>query len=300
MSGISAGPIVAGVDGSAAALHAVRWAADEANTRHQGLHLVHAIDDPSLSYPKVMPLHDDMRGMFRERGHQVLREARDAARDVAPGLEPRLVLREEPVAEILMTESDTASLLVLGTRGLHPLGRALVGSITIALSGHAHCPVAVIRGWTNTAASPAAGPVVVGVDGSAVSESAIATAFDEASWRRTPLIAVHTWDDALLAAVFEETRQNTLFPAIADSERELLAQRLAGWQEKHPDVRVRRVVQRGRAADQLLATAGIAQLLVVGSRGRGGVTGMLLGSTSQTVLAHARCPVIVARPPRAR
>lgn len=70
MSGNSAGPIVVGVDGSDAALHAVRWAAVEATHRRRELRLVHAIDDVSLSYPRPLPTREDLHGMLRMRGQR--------------------------------------------------------------------------------------------------------------------------------------------------------------------------------------------------------------------------------------
>ncbi|NKQ51813.1 universal stress protein [Amycolatopsis sp. K13G38] len=289
------GPIVVGIDGSDNALHAARWAAAEAAQRHRELRLVHAMDDVSLSYPRPLPLSDDMSGILRMRGQRLLRTARDAVRDVDPTLTTHLELSHRGAAPTLIEESETAGLLVLGTWGLRPTGRMLAGSISIALAAHAKCPVALIRGHVAEDEPPTEGPVVLGVDAGPSSEEAIAFAFEEASWRGVPLVAVHAWDDRFLAAVFEETRHELHWPAVEDHERELLAQRLAGWQEKYPDVRVDRVVRRGRAAEQLLDLADHAQLIVVGSRGRGGFSGLLLGSTSQAIMSYALCPVLVAR-----
>jgi nucleotide-binding universal stress UspA family protein len=133
---------------------------------------------------------------------------------------------------------------------------------------------------------------VVGVDGSSTSDAAIATAFDEASWRGAELVAVHAWpewgsDHGHSGALVDDSGQ---------VEKELLAERLAGWQEKYPDVAVRRVLTQGRPVEQLLKHAAGAQLVVVGSRGNGGFSGMLLGSTSQALIRHATCPLLVVRP----
>ena len=83
--------------------------------------------------------------------------------------------------------------------------------------------------------------------------------------------------------------------AVHEGERRLLAERLAGWQQEFPDVKVTRVVTRDRPVRSLLEAAHTAQLLVVGSRGRGGFSGMLLGSTSHALLHHSPCPVAVVR-----
>ena len=132
--------------------------------------------------------------------------------------------------------------------------------------------------------------IVVGVDGSPASELAIAIAFDEASWRGVELVAVHAWSDT---SMFEFRVPD--WSRVRSEAEELLAERLAGWQERYPDVDVVRVVECDQPARQLLEQSKSAQLLVVGSHGRGGFTGMLLGSVSTAVVHTARTPVIVAR-----
>ncbi|WP_189226392.1 universal stress protein, partial [Saccharothrix coeruleofusca] len=132
------------------------------------------------------------------------------------------------------------------------------------------------------------GAVVVGVDGSPVSEQAVAFAFEQASSRAAPLTALIAWTDLPTGGVD--------WARVEQERRRLLAERLAGWQEKYPDVRVTRVVVRDRPVRALLAAARGARLLVVGSRGAGGFQGMLLGSTSQALVSHAPCPLAVVRP----
>jgi nucleotide-binding universal stress UspA family protein len=295
MSGNPAGPIVVGVDGSVSALHAVRWAAAGARERRRELRLIHAIDDVSLNYPRPLPTRQDLRGALAERGRRLLLAAQDAAREVAPKLAAKIELSYENPVTTLLAESRSASMLVLGTSGLRRLGRIMTGSVSIALAARAECPVALVRGHLAEDAPPTEGPVVVGVDGSPSSEDAIAIAFEEASWRNAPLLALHSWDDGFLSAVFEETRLVLDKPAVEEHERELLAQRLAGWQEKYPDVHVDRAVTRGRPQERLLDVADRARMIIVGCRGRGGFKGMVLGSTSQNVMSYALCPVIVAR-----
>jgi nucleotide-binding universal stress UspA family protein len=139
--------------------------------------------------------------------------------------------------------------------------------------------------------------VVVGVDGSPTSEPALAMAFEEAAMRGAGLVAVHAWVEFTSETAYVSARQFLVdWNAVETREHEMLAERLAGWQEKYPDVEVRRVVTGGRPAKCLLDEADDAQLLVVGSRGRGGFTGMLLGSTSQALIHHAPCPLVVVRP----
>jgi nucleotide-binding universal stress UspA family protein len=125
----------------------------------------------------------------------------------------------------------------------------------------------------------------------------VALALEEASLRGADLIAVHTWLDYASDVAYATARPFVVdWNAVEIREREMLAERLAGWQEKYPDVSVRRVVSRGRPVRGLLEQATEARLLVVGSRGRGGFGGMLLGSTSQALVYHAPCPLLVVRP----
>jgi nucleotide-binding universal stress UspA family protein len=278
---MSGSELVVGVDGSAGALAAVRWAAQMARERRCGLRLVHALPELPAPYPRADPTYEQLLEAAAGQGRTMLAEARAAAPDV----EVKTVLRPERPADALAAESADAAMLVLGTPGLRPLGRILLGSVTVALTAHAHCPVALIRPHVGEDEPPTEGPVVVGVDGSPASEEAIAAAFEEASWRSARLVAVHCRRDSWGAGEAGE-----------QFGHELLAQRLAGWREKYPDVVVDREVVVGRPAERLLDFADRAQLLVVGSRGRGGFGGLALGSTSQSLMSYALCPVVVARP----
>jgi nucleotide-binding universal stress UspA family protein len=138
------------------------------------------------------------------------------------------------------------------------------------------------------------GPVVVGVDGSPIGEAALAFAFEAAATRQVPLVAVHAWHDT----VFEASVAPLLdWDAIEADERRVLAERLAGWGGKYPDVEVRRAVVRDRPPHALIeeATATAAQLVVVGSHGRGSAAGLVLGSVSHAMLHHSPCPVAIVR-----
>lgn len=289
--------VVAGVDGSLSSSHAAAWAADEAARRNVPLRLVHAISFAPLTYAGGLPPQEFFDAMESE-GRNQLRSVAAVLRSRHPMLEIELDLRDgEPSAELIEL-SKSARLVVLGSRGLGGLSGMLAGSTAVALAAHGHSPVAVVRGRSLDAEPPTEGPVVVGVDGSPASEAALALAIDQASMRGVPLVAVHTWIDVPLAGVPGAAGEFIDWEAVETQEQELLAERLAGWQEKYPDVRIRRVVTRDRPVRHLLEHAANAQLLVVGSRGRGGFRGMLLGSTSQALIYHATCPLIVARPDR--
>ena len=194
---------------------------------------------------------------------------------------------------VLVEEAERAQLAVIGDGGRGRLGGALAGSVAVALSTHASCPVVVVRGQEREATQAASLPVVLGVDGSPTSEVAIAFAYEAASVRGVALVAVHTWSDrefdASLASMLD-------WDAIETQEHELLSQRLAGWGEKYPDVQVEHLVTRDRPARALLDQAALAQLVVLGSRGRGEFAGLVLGSVSNALLHRCPCPVAIVRP----
>lgn len=285
------GEIVVGVDGSASSNAAVRWAAAQAARRNVPLRLVHIVAAPSIT--NVMPAVPTDFGQWQDtQAREVLREATELVAEVGAetGTTARIadadVYHAAPVPT-LIDLSKGAELVVVGSRGMGAFRRTLLGSASTGLLHHAHCPVAVIHDGPTPAPTL---PVVVGVDGSPSSVEAVAIAFAEASRLGVDLVAVHAWSDDSLFAV-----PGVDWAAVVVDEEEVLSQRLAGTSEDYPDVTVHRVVVRDQPARYLAEQAQGAQLLVVGSHGRGGFAGMLLGSVS-TALAHTvTIPLIVAR-----
>ncbi|TCC30811.1 universal stress protein [Kribbella speibonae] len=181
----------------------------------------------------------------------------------------------------MLIEADNAEMVVVGTRSRNKVSAAVLGSVATAVSAKAPCPVVVVRGERRT------GPVVVGTDGSPDSEDAIAFAFEEAARTGQRLDVVYCWQpQAEHAAPIDSTEQLL---------QNWLAESLAPYREKFPTVPVRASVAEGRASTRLIKRSAKASLVVVGSRGRGGVTGLLLGSVSQSLLHHADSPVAIVR-----
>ncbi|MFC4003253.1 universal stress protein [Prauserella oleivorans] len=289
------GKIVAGIDGSASAKNAAVWAAREAARRQDTLRLVHAYVVPAGGYPTFVARLPQLREGMQQQGREWLDEARDAVLESVSGLEVETDLIEGQPAAVLTAESRTARSVVLGSRGLGGFTGMLVGSVAVSLAAHGHSPVAVVRGRRPADPVPTEGPVVVGVDGSEPGAAALALAFDAASVRKTPLVAVHVWNDVTADAGLGVYPLAVDPDELARNARTVLDEALSEWQSKYPDVTVEPVVARGRPVRTLLEYAERAQLVVVGSRGRGGFQGMLLGSTSQALVIHSPCPVVVTR-----
>ena len=289
--------IVVGVDGSPSSDMAVRWAARAAGMRNIPLSLVHIVERPpwglfALGGGALPPPYETDESQKSE-GQEIISAAVKLAKDsVRNGSLPQVHVQVyfSAAGPALFDLSTQARLIVVGCRGHSRVGRVLLGSVSTGLIHHARCPVAVIHDEIPVAAQPSQLPVVVGIDGSPASESATAIAFDEASWRGVELIAVHAWSDGHASDI--PSIQWSAQQAVGE---EALAERLAGWRERYPDVTVRRRIVLDAPARHLLEEAESSQLLVVGSHGRGGFPGMLLGSVSTAVAQAARVPVVVAR-----
>ena len=165
----------------------------------------------------------------------------------------------------------------------------VLGSVSSGVVHHAHCPVAVVHA-DEAQAPDHNSPVLLGIDGSPASEAATALAFDEASRRGVDLVALHAWSDVGVFPIL-----GMYWQQYEDEGHEVLGERLAGWQEQYPDVRVQRRIVCDQPARWLLDESQQAQLVVVGSHGRGGFAGMRLGSVSTAVAEAAKAPVIVVR-----
>jgi nucleotide-binding universal stress UspA family protein len=288
--------VVVGADGSPSSQLAVNWAARAAALRHVPLTVVHVVPSLSvaasaLAWPAGR-VPQEVLEIQGNDGRRVIADAIKVVEDSATGgnrpeIDSEMLFgRYVPV---LVDLSKDAELMVVGCRGRTGQHR-LLGSVSTGLIHHAHCPVAVIHDEVSSSLQSPRLPVVVGIDGSRASELAMEIAFDEASWRGVDLVALHVWSDTDMSTVFGIDSS-----AVQSAADKSLADSLVGWQERYPEVTVQRVVEFERPVRHLLEQAEKAQLVVVGSHGRGGFAGMMLGSVSTAVAQEAPAPVIVAR-----
>ncbi len=266
--------IVAGYDGSPGSGDALRWAAREAKARDTTLTVCLVWTPDQMALPTELDICD----LARQYGQEILARGLPYAESVLGPSRVRAELAGGSAAYVLCERSRTADMVVVGSRGHSELSGLLLGSVSWQVSGHASGRVVVVRGeWRP--ANQAPGPVVVGADGSAAAQAAVAFAFEEAALRDVSLVAVCALADAPGRLGVRQQLEEDFEHLVACEAKE------------HPDVMVVRRVLAGTPRAALLAASTDAQMLVVGSRGRGGLEGMCLGSVAQAVLHHAPCPV---------
>ncbi|MGC4855621.1 universal stress protein [Micromonospora sp. DT4] len=274
--------ILVGYDGSTDASVALNWALDEAERSGQPVRLAYIFEwltvaswvGPGVA-PGIWP--DDTA---RRQADDLVRKAAADAAAAHPGLAVTGEVYDGPPALVLQERSADAGMLVLGSRGHGGFGGLLAGSTAVAVAAHAHCPVVVVR---DGAAHGPTDPVTVGVDGSEPSLVALGFAAERATQRRVPLRVLHAWTPGPGGA------------AGTPDERAAVEEAVEPWRRTFPELDLTVDLVGGSPAATLIEASRSAQLVVVGSRGRGGLAGMLLGSVSQQVIQHAGCPVAVVR-----
>jgi nucleotide-binding universal stress UspA family protein len=281
--------IVVGVDGSPASDAAVRWAAREAVMRGVPLKLINVVA-PTLVSSAMAPNHTITQGE-EDKARGILKQARQIAEEPAGEKRPDIHSQRQyaGVVPTLVNASNDAQMVVVGS-SRRSFSRGMLGSVIAGLLHHANCPVTVVSDPESAQHEIRDAPVLVGIDGSTASEAAVALAFDEASRRGVPLLALQAWSDVAVFPILGmdwRTRR--------DQGAELLGERLAGWQECYPDVQVQRRLVCDVPDRWLVDESKNAQLVVLGSGGRGGYAGMHSGSVASAVVRSARVPVIVVR-----
>jgi nucleotide-binding universal stress UspA family protein len=281
--------IIVGVDGSAGSRAALQWAATEAVRREGELVVVNVYEWRVVG--ARVPVSGAIAGDARTHAEEIVATAVADARL----FEPRVKVRGEVVqgspGSVLIGASATADLVVVGSRGHGGFASLVLGSVGQQVATHAHGPVAVVRGRPGIAG----GPIVVGVDGSASADHAVGVAFSEAKTRGCGVVAIRAYevaDPPLGSRVplrLEDREQRR------EAELKLLLDDVARWTDKDSEVAIECVALEGHAAEVLIGLSSTAQLVVLGTRGHGGFTGLLLGSVGLQLLHHADCPVLIAR-----
>ena len=280
---IPSGSILVGYDGSAESDHALSWAEETARQTQRPLHVLIS----SVVLTQVFEFGHDWHVAKMAR---IESDARDRIQE-SKAPEASVSVVEVPPTTALIDASSQASLLVVGARGHSALSGVVLGSVSRHVSQHAACPVVVVR-----PAPHMLNRVVVGIDGSSGSTAALEFAAEHASRTAAALTVIFAWPTlshgraALMGAPFENH-----FAEEMNSAERVLAEAVAGLGERYPDVKIDTEAIPVAPSRCLVDASEAASLLVVGSRGRGAFTGMLLGSTSQAVLHHAQCSVAVVR-----
>jgi nucleotide-binding universal stress UspA family protein len=277
--------IVVGVDPDPSKRLALAWAVDEADRRGLPVRLVHAQGVPTGGYRtgEARPSWEEWNRTLHEAGTESLKEAVAFVESRRPTVEVSTVLAEGEPAWVLREEARDASLVVVGSWHLSTRREMFTSaSVALPLSAHAPCPIVAVPEPEHITQEPAY--FVVGVDGSPHAAAAVDWAFDEAALRGAVLRALYVWHPPLLDVRDEDT-------AVRECRR-VLSETVAGRTATHPEVELHHEVVLGHPVRVLTEASEHALGLVVGTRGHGGFTGMLLGSVSQGVLHHAHCPVI--------
>jgi nucleotide-binding universal stress UspA family protein len=295
----AAGPIVVGVDGSHTAKRAAVWAAHEAASLGTGLRIISAWPMPMLvgsvagiggTYFDPQLLEDAAWSVVADAEATVRNEMGDRAPHAWTG-----TTQSNPV-EALVDASSSAAMLVVGSRGRGGFASLLLGSVSSGCVHHARVPVVVIDG---AAGLPGCGDVVVGVDDSKGAAAALRWAGTEAGRLGVRLTVVHGRDlqNAMAPGgeVFGELHRDEFLASANRLMVDMVDAATATLDHPPADVELRPVELT--APQALLREAKGAGLLVVGSRGRGGFAGLLLGSVSQQCVHHAPCPVAVIPQP---
>jgi nucleotide-binding universal stress UspA family protein len=288
--------IVVGIDGSEGSHDAFRWAVDEARRRRWAVKAVLA-----WGPPYEIPVYGKFSDAEWLQGQAEVRLFSWVKHELGedPGIEVQREARQGPPARVLLEAAHDAGLLVVGSHGRGGFATLVLGSVSQQCAQHARCPVMVLRrdeaagGQEHT--EPATPRIVVGVDGSAAARRALKWALEEARLRHASVDVVHAWrmpyPDGYPVRTFTQ-------PPAVDVEQEArhLLDAAVGSAAGTGATRVEPILVCDTPARALIDTAKGADMVVVGSRGRGGFTGLLLGSVSQKVLHHASCPVVVVPP----
>ena len=287
-----AGSIVVGVDGSSAADLALDWAVRQAVLEHRPLTVVHAahlLGTNGLAWLDTTGIDDGrLLDNLRVGGHDVLSDATARAHSSEPELVVHEVLSASDPRTALLELAAEATAVIVGSRGRGPVSSLLLGSVSVAVSKNAWCPVVVVRPGDSDI--PRQG-ILVGVDGTQHSRPAVEFAYQMAALRSLPLTVVHCfWDAAHLTSAERDVPDHE---AGLEDLRRLLSDAVSETRKKFPDVQDHLQLMRGFSDQRLVQASQVMDLMVVGSHRSGSVEKFAFGSIASTVAEHARCSVAV-------
>ncbi|MDI6909127.1 universal stress protein [Nocardioides sp.] len=279
---IPSGSVVVGLDGSPSAERALEWAIDQAQLESRQLTLAHGVDPSGSVWVDPVGLdHRVVLEALQADAEVMLDQAREQVARRAPDLVVHQVLRTSDARVTLLELSEQAAMVVVGSRGRGPIKTLLLGSVSLAVSREARCPVVVVRpGNPGTVRNG----VLVGADGTDRSLATLEFAYRQAALHRLPLTIMHCFWDA---------RPATEEEPVASDVRLVLAESLAGLGERFPEVQARTELVRGMADERLVRASQRMDLVVVGAHHGGTLTTLLYGSIANAVLEHATCPVAI-------
>ncbi|MEU8326701.1 universal stress protein [Nonomuraea sp. NPDC048881] len=278
--------IVVGADGSDAATSAVEWAADDAARMAARLRIVHAVDRSPYEIARFStPGQDDVIMLSAQ---SVLSDAEAAARKRQPGIDVGCELLQGAAAAVLRSRAGDCAEIVIGGTGLGGFPGAVLGSVSTHVAGHAHGPVVVVRSDHDTVH----GEVVVGLDDYHACEPALGYAFEQAMLRASTLRALCAWQPPAHAHIPDDAYD---LDEIHATQSRTAAGILQGWRQRYPQVPVIEDVRRAHPVDALIGASVTADLVVVGSQGRGAIGTVMLGSVALGILYGARNSVAVVR-----
>ena len=279
--------ILVGVDGSEPSLRAAEWAATDAAAAGLAVRVCYVNDVSALA---EVPMPQEFRRSAHAYGHRMVDRALVRIRHVAPVDATGEIADGNPAAELIRRAAG-AEQVVLGSRGAGGFERLVLGSVGAEVAAHAPGPVVVVRGERHDRHE-----VVVGVDSSDRGHHALEYAFQYAARHGGRVHALHAVHERVVAAPMPPvSARDWTGPDPRGSAQDLVTDAVVPWALKYPAVEVEITVVDASAAWALVQASKGAALVVVGSRGHGGFTGLLLGSVSQALLRHADCPVAVVR-----